>query len=198
MIKFISPCLDLPYLRFNQEYNNAVKFNQKNVEAIAISSYSQDFNEVNSRFVNLKFVEDKKFIFFSNYNSPKSQEFENHNQISALIFWNETNIQIRLKGMIKKTSKKYNMNYFQNRSKHKNALAISSNQSKIIDTYESVKKNYKKSLENDNLIKCPDYWGGYYFIPYYFEFWEGHISRLNKREVYEIKNKNWIKYKLEP
>ena len=31
----------------------------------------------------------------------------------------------------------------------------------------------------------PDFWGGYSFIPYYFEFWQGHENRLNKRHVFE-------------
>ena len=72
------------------------------------------------------------------------------------------------------------------------------NQSNKIDSYENVHVNYEKSLHEDNLEKCPEYWGGYSFVPYYFEFWEGHESRLNKREVYEIKNKEWDFYILQP
>ena len=85
-----------------------------------------------------------------------------------------------------------------NRANNKNALAISSNQSQAIDSYETVIKNYNKSLETDNLNECPDYWGGYSFIPYYFEFWEGHNSRLNKREAYEKKGSDWHSSFLQP
>ena len=62
----------------------------------------------------------------------------------------------------------------------KNALAISSSQSNKIESYKQVELNYQKSLDNDKLTDCPDYWGGFSFIPYYFEFWQGHQSRLNK------------------
>ena len=34
----------------------------------------------------LKIVEDKKFIFFTNYNSPKATQFESHEQIAATFF----------------------------------------------------------------------------------------------------------------
>ena len=61
-----------------------------------------------------------------------------------------------------------------------------------------MKKNYKQSLENDDLKKCPEYWGGYSFIPYYFEFWEGHHSRLNKRDIYELDGKDWTHSILQP
>ena len=44
----------------------------------------------------------------------------------------------------------------------------------------------------------PNFWGGYSFIPYYFEFWEGHESRLNKRDVYEMKSNEWEHGILQP
>ena len=198
MITFKELNQETPYLIFKEKYEDAVSSNQKNIEAVSISSYSIESKEVNSRFVNLKFVNDNNFIFFSNYDSPKSQEFKGHNQINALIFWDSINIQIRLKAVIKKTSNKYNQKYFFDRSEEKNALAISSTQSKSIDSYNQVKQNYNKSLKNDDLKKCPEFWGGYSFTPYYFEFWEGHESRLNKREVYEKSDDSWKHLILQP
>ena len=198
LIKFINDNNEEPYVQFKHKYNDAINENQKNIEAINISSYSSMLNEVNSRFVNLKYVDNKDFIFFSNYESPKAQDFTTHNQISALIFWNSINVQIRLKAIIKKTTKEFNNNYFQNRSKQKNALAISSNQSEPIKSFESVINNFNSSLNNDDLQKCPDHWGGYSFTPYYFEFWEGHKSRLNKRNVYEIKENGWKQSIIQP
>ena len=130
-------------------------------------------------------------FFFSNYNSPKASSFISHNQIAALIYWSSINVQIRMKAKIKKTSKEYNQEYFLNRSEEKNALAISSNQSKPIDSYSQVIENFNNSIKNDDLKKCPEFWGGYTFTPFYFEFWEGHESRLNKREVFKKKDGDW-------
>ena len=174
MIELNNISNETPYRIFKEKYEDSLNANQKIIEAICISSFSFDENEVNARFVNLKFVKDKEFIFFSNYESPKSRDFISHNQISALIYWNATNVQIRMKAKIKKTSKEFNMEYFAKRDIKKNALAISSKQSNKIASYEDVSVNYEKSLQKDNLEQCPEYWGGYSFIPYYFEFWEGH------------------------
>ena len=198
MIVFDNLSNETPYRVFKEKYEDSLKANQKIIEAICISSFSSIDNEVNARFVNLKFVKDKEFIFFSNYESPKSQDFISHNQITALIYWNSTNVQIRMKAKIKQTSKKFNMEYFAKRDRRKNALALSSSQSNKIASYEDVSKNYEKSLREGNLEQCPEYWGGYSFIPYYFEFWEGHESRLNRREVYEMKNDEWNHYILQP
>ena len=198
MIEFKNISNETPYRIFKEKYEDSLNANQKIIEAICISSFSSKENEVNARFVNLKFVKDKEFIFFSNYKSPKSRDFLSHDQITALIYWNATNVQVRMKAKIKKTSKEFNLEYFANRDISKNALAISSKHSNKIDSYEDVSINYEKSLQKDNLQQCPEYWGGYSFIPYYFEFWEGHVSRLNKREVFEKKNDNWNHFILQP
>lgn len=198
MIHFLNNSSEKPFSVFRKKYANALSARQDIIEAIAISSYSNEKNEVDSRFVNLKVVDGKDFIFFSNYLSPKAMQFQDHKQISALIHWSSTNTQIRMKANIKKTSISYNNNYFASRSEKKNALAISSSQSNFIKSYSEVEKNYIAALNSDNLKECPGYWGGYSFSPYYFEFWQGHSSRLNKREVFNKNNENWDYYLLQP
>ena len=44
----------------------------------------------------------------------------------------------------------------------------------------------------------PEYWGGYSFTPYYFEFWKGHESRINKREVFDQIDGVWKQSFLQP
>ena len=188
-----------PYKLFNEYYEKAMSAEQKFIEAVSISSYNKSQREVNSRYVNLKYIINDNWIFFSNYNSPKSEEFNNHNQISALFFWDTLNMQIRIKANIKKSSKTFSDEHFEKRSFEKNALAISSNQSQKVDSYKTVKKNFDKVYQDkDNLKKRPSYWGGFEFIPYYIEFWEGHNSRLNYRKVYELKQNKWIESILQP
>ena len=198
MVKFNNLNQEIPYQLLKEKYDAAVGAGQKGIEAISISSYNKEMSEVDSRYVNLKFVINDEFIFFSNYESPKAAAFNSHNQIAALIYWPSINIQIRMKAKIKNTSKEFNQKYFFDRLEEKNALAISSNQSKEIDSYNQVKENYNKSLKNDDLKKCPEYWGGYSFTPYYFEFWEGHESRINKREIFKKIDGVWKQSSLQP
>ena len=182
-----------PYLLFKEHYSEAKKKGQKNIEAISIASYQRDSQEVDSRFVNLKYVEKNKWFFYTNYNSPKAKQFAQQNQISALIFWNTINIQIRIKAKIKKQTHSLNQKYFENRNPSKNALAISSAQSQEIGSFQDVTKNYENTLQYEDLKKCPEYWGGFYFIPYFFEFWEGNENRLNKRLAFNISETGWEK-----
>ena len=198
MIQFKNLNSETPYLLFKTKYVEALNAGQKVIEAISISTYKSKTNEVDSRYVNLKFITNDQFIFFSNYDSPKASSFISHNQIAALVYWPSINVQIRMRAKIKRTTYEFNQKYFFDRSEKKNALAISSDQSKPIGSYSQVKENYNKSLKNDDLKICPEFWGGYAFIPYYFEFWEGHESRLNKREVYEKSDDSWMHSILQP
>ncbi len=198
MIQFNNLSQEIPYQILKEKYDKAIAAGQKGIEAISISSYNKELNEVDSRYVNLKFISNDEFIFFSNYDSPKAASFNSNNQIAVLVYWPSINVQIRIKAKIKKTSIEYNQKYFFHRSEEKNALAISSNQSRKIDSFITVKDNFKKSLKNDDLKKCPEFWGGYSFTPYYFEFWEGHESRLNKREVYKKNDDSWKHHILQP
>jgi len=198
MITLNNISTESPYVVFKDLYNSAMEASQKNIEAVCIGSYSKKNKEVDARFVNLKFVNANEFIFFSNYKSLKAKDFISNNQIVAVIYWNSIDVQIRMKSKIHKLSPEFNQAYFAKRDIRKNALAISSQQSQLIESYEAVKKNFNKSLENANLTKCPEYWGGYSFKPYSFEFWKGHESRINKREVYKLQNGCWSKSYLQP
>lgn len=189
-----------PFKKYRELYELASSVNQDSIESIIISSYSIENNEVDSRCVNLKYLDDNKFIFFSNYNSPKSHQFASHPQVSAVIFWNKINIQIRLKANINKISSIYSDMHFKTRSKEKNALAISSDQSRPISSFLKFNNIYKLQLNANKDFKTrPSHWGGFEVEPYYFEFWTGHNNRLNHREAYYLdKNNEWSSSILQP
>ena len=198
MIKFNNLHNEIPYQLLKEKYDQALNAGQKAIEAISISSFNKEMSEVDSRYVNLKFISNDEFIFFSNYDSPKASAFNSHDQIAALLYWSSINVQIRMKAQIKKTSKKFNQKYFFDRSKEKNALAISSRQSEQIGSFEKVKENYEYALMNDDLKNCPKYWGGFSFVPYEIEFWEGSEFRLNKRNLYLKEKNKWKHFILQP
>ena len=199
MINFNNLNESPPYKIFLSYYEKALQKNNPDIEAILIASLNQGTQEVDARFVNLKYIQNNDWIFFTNYGSPKATQFESHNQITAVFFWHTINVQIRIKAKIKKLNNKICDEHFQNRSFKKNALAISSSQSKKIASYEQIEKKYQLIVESNSvLVERPSHWGGYSFTPYYFEFWEGHKSRINKREVFELKNGDWQNFFLEP
>ena len=199
MINFLNLSSEKPYILFRSLYQKAIESGQKGVEAISVSSYNQLLKEVEARYVNLKYIDNNEWIFFSNYHSPKANQFESHNQVSVLIYWASINTQIRIKAKIFKASSEFSDQHFQGRTKEKNALAISSNQSEVIDSYDEVTKNFHETLEiMTSDTPRPDFWGGYSFTPYYFEFWQGHENRLNKRHIFKQQDDAWVEQFLQP
>ena len=199
MIKIIKLSKEEPYSIFKDYYDSAMDAKQESVEVISISSFNVKQNEVESRFVNLKYIINDEWTFFSNYKSPKALQFQGHDQISVLFYWKEINTQIRLKCNIYKSPDNFSDQHFQGRTKEKNALAISSSQSEVVQSYRDVEDSYNMTLANiSESEERPDYWGGFSFIPYYFEFWQGHNNRLNKRHVFFKDNEVWKDTYLQP
>lgn len=186
-------------MKLEKEYEKAIRLYQNNIEALYLSTIDQDNNTPNSRLVNVKHIKNDKICFFSNYNSQKAKEIEANQSVSCIFFWNSINCQIRIKGNISKITSKESDKHFNSRAKEKNILAIISKQSEVLDNYNTFTETFKHNLENlKEPINRPNYWGGYEIKPYYFEFWNGHEFRLNKREVYENNGKRWLNYSLYP
>ena len=112
MIKFLNLNSEKPYIHFQSLYQEALDNDQKGLEAISVSSYNQASSEVEARYVNLKYIANNEWIFFSNYLSPKANQFESHSQVSILIYWASINTQIRLKAKIFKTSAEFSNELF--------------------------------------------------------------------------------------
>ena len=62
MIIFNNLNQEIPYQLLKEKYDEAVDAGQA-IEAIIISSYECKTNEVDSRYVNLKFISNDEFIF---------------------------------------------------------------------------------------------------------------------------------------
>jgi pyridoxamine 5'-phosphate oxidase len=199
MINFIELNKSQPYKIFKNYYDKAILKGQPGIEAMAISSYCQTKNEVDSRFVNLKYISNTDWIFFTNYLSPKASQFKTNKQISVLLYWESINVQIRIKAIINKTDRNFSDKHFLSRDHHKNILAIVSEQSKEINSYNEVRLKVKEAIKK-NLVPVtrPEHWGGFTFQPYYFEFWEGNKARINKREVFKFVDNKWNKFYLQP
>ena len=91
MITFLDYIDDEPHNLFYQLYNEALKKKQVSIEAVHISSWDESTNEADSRIVNLKYIKTNEWIFFSNFDSPKSNQFDLHNKITAIFFWPSIN-----------------------------------------------------------------------------------------------------------
>jgi len=204
---------DLPDLEFSNTANNP--FDQLNLwlsqaleaqffqpNSMALSTVNLETQQPSSRIVLLKYLNNSDgLIFYTNYQSRKAQELDQNPKASGLLYWDKLERQVRIEGIIQKTSDLISDQYFQSRPRESQIGASISPQSKAIPDRNFLTQAYQKlnqELEN-KIIPRPETWGGFQLIPHYFEFWQGRNSRLHDRIIYTKNNKNtWIKSRLAP
>ena len=188
-----------PIDEFKKWFKEAQKKNILEPNAMTLSTVSLRGN-INSRTVLLKGINNKGFIFYTNYESRKGNDINFNNTVSLVFLWKELEKQIIIKGNAKKISKKDSEKYFQSRPRSSRIAAWASNQSKIL-SYENELKDrfleYEEKFRNKE-IPLPDFWGGFLVEPKSIEFWIGRKSRMHDRILYTRNQKNWNIQKLYP
>ena len=189
-----------PIKQFNLWFQEAVKFKIKEPNAMILSTIKKK-NKPTSRTVLLKEVDNKGFIFFTNYNSNKGVQIKNNKNVSLNFLWKNMERQIIIEGITKRISEISSINYFNKRPRDSQISAWVSDQSKKIKDKTVLENQYKKMIkkfEKIEIIPKPTYWGGYIVLPNKMEFWQGKKSRLHDRICYKLINKEWKKYRLSP
>ena len=187
-----------PMQTFDEWLNDAIEHIEVDATAMVLSTALN--NEVSSRVVLLKETNKRGLVFFSNYNSKKGVDLKENNKAAILFFWKELDRQVRIEGIVKRTSAKESDNYFNRRPLESRLSAAVSNQSEIIKDRKILDESFKELRDKtkDQELKRPEHWGGYVLIPDYFEFWQGRKNRLHDRICYKKNQKSWDKFRLEP
>lgn len=188
-----------PINLFSLWIKDALELYKSDANACVLSTVDIE-NKPSSRVVLLREISDKGFIFYTNYNSNKSNDINNNNNVCLNFYWNKLERQVRVNGSVHKVDVQLSDKYFKSRPIKSQIAATISPQSQEIDinTNLSAKLNNELNAKNLDLIKRPDHWGGYCVTPYTIEFWQGRDSRLHDRLLYKIINKRWKTSRLAP
>jgi pyridoxamine 5'-phosphate oxidase len=153
-----------------------------------------------ARLVLLKQIDERGFVFFTNYNSPKARDLDSNPQAALVFYWPQFERQVRVEGTIERTSAAESEAYFKTRPRESQIGALASPQSEVIASREFLEQQageLEKRYE-DREVDRPAHWGGYRLRPERIEFWKGRPSRLHDRILYEKLGDTWSIKRLAP
>ena len=187
-----------PIILFRKWFDEVYKIDKEEAVSMNLSTISLD-NYPNSRIVLLRGLEDG-FVFYTNYKSQKGKEIERNPKAQINFYWPSLERQVRIKGIINKTSAKVSDKYFLSRPLKSRIGAILSDQSTEISFQKDLQKELLVEINRNqnNEIQRPNYWGGYYLAPIEIEFWQGKDARLHDRLLYERVSDEWKSKRLSP
>ena len=158
-------------------------------------------NEPSVRMVLLKGLSKKGFVFYTNLNSPKSNDLKKSPKAEMCFHWKSLQRQIRIFGNINQVSDEEADAYFNSRPYESRIGAWASDQSKVMNKREEFLKKIdeiKKKYKDENNFPRPKNWSGWCLNPLSIEFWLGDQYRIHERLKYSKVSNNWKKEILYP
>lgn len=188
-----------PFLQLKVWWQDALNEHISAVDAVHLATVDAR-GHADGRIVLLKGFDQRGLVFFTNYESAKSKELAQNPHASLTLFWAQLERQIRVRGLVEKTSEEESMAYWSNRPRGAQLAAWASEQSRVIATREVLLNAYKKMEERyvAHEVPCPPHWGGFRLKPVSFEFWQGRPNRLHDRFRYVADAQGWNIERLAP
>ena len=170
--------------QFTRWWDDAVKSEIFEVNAMTLATSTKN-GTPSARIVLLKGYDERGFIFFTNYESQKGKDLAENPNAALVFFWKEIERQIRIEGVVEKTTAQESDEYFSSRPAGSRIGAWASPQSSIIENRQILELNTERYAEEfKNSIPRPPHWGGYRVMPFKIEFWQGRSNRLHDRILY--------------
>jgi pyridoxamine 5'-phosphate oxidase len=154
-----------------------------------------------ARVVLLKGLDERGFIFYTNYKSRKARELRENPQAALNFYWPHLERQVCIAGTVEQLTPVESDAYFNSRPRGSRIAAWASDQSSVVESRGKLEEKWEE-LEQQYAgkdVPRPPHWGGYVLSPVRLEFWQGRPNRLHDRFRYtRQENKTWSLERLSP
>lgn len=189
-----------PLEQFRRWYVEAVAAGIQLPEAMTLATATRD-GAPSARMVLLKDVDERGFVFYSNYESRKGRELAQNPRAALVFHWAQTpRRQVCASGTVERLSPEESVEYFRTRPVGSRIAAWASRQSQVIPGREGLERAFEElqGEHSDGEVPCPPWWGGYVLCPDAVEFWQNRPNRLHDRLRYRRSGGDWMLERLSP
>jgi pyridoxamine 5'-phosphate oxidase len=168
--------------------------------AMVVSTVGPD-GAPSSRMALLKSLDERGFVFFTNYGSHKAADLAGNPQVCLLFPWHALRRQVIVSGTAARVAPEESAAYFRTRPRASQLGAWTSRQSQVLASRAELDERFEELAERwpaDVEVPAPDFWGGYLVAPDWIEFWQGRASRLHDRLRFVREPDGWIVNRLAP
>jgi pyridoxamine 5'-phosphate oxidase len=168
-------------------------------EAMTLATAAAD-GTPSARMVLLKGVDERGFLFFTNYESRKGRELADNPRAALVFHWAlDPRRQVLVTGRVERLAAEESDEYFRTRPHGSRLAAMASRQSTVVsreDLDRAVAELEREHPGDD--VPRPSWWGGYVLRPDTVEFWQNRPNRLHDRLRYRRDEARWILERLSP
>lgn len=192
-------CLDDPLAQFSRWLDEAIASKVNEPTAMHVATVGAD-GRPSARLVLLKGIEQRRIVFYTNYESRKGQQLAANPWAALTLFWPELERQVRIEGGVERVAPEVSDAYFASRPYQSRIGAWASQQSQELDnTRTLLARAAKYAALYVAGVPRPANWGGYGVSPDRIEFWQGRPSRMHDRVLYLADDQGgWTKSRLYP
>jgi pyridoxamine 5'-phosphate oxidase len=188
-----------PLDQFLDWMQEAIQSNVAEPNAMDLCTVAED-GRPSSRIVLLKGIDQRGFLFYTNYTSRKAQEIMHYPYACLNFFWQSQSRQVRVEGKLQPVPDEESDAYFATRPRESQLGAWASRQSTVIQTRQELEDELMRLEQHYSGLNVPrpPHWGGYVLEPDRVEFWQGRPNRLHDRFQYLKTEKGWQVFRLSP
>jgi pyridoxamine 5'-phosphate oxidase len=188
-----------PVQQFQKWFQQALDAQLLEPTAMTLATADQK-GRPSARIVLLKGLDERGFVFYTNYESRKGRELAENPNVALAFYWAELERQVRVRGMAGRISRDESEKYFTGRPRGNQLGAWVSTQSEVIPDRTVLEKRLKEFEQNyPSVVPLPPFWGGYVVSPFEIEFWQGRSNRLHDRFRYTKQaDGTWLIERLAP
>lgn len=184
--------VDDPIAMFSELFEQARQQGVEEPDAMVLSTVDAS-GRPSGRYVLLKGVDQRGFVFFTNLESRKARALAANPYAALCFYWPPIHKQVRVEGHVEPVTDAEADAYFETRPREFQIGAWASTQSATLASREALERRVQdaRARFEHRSVPRPPFWSGFRVVPSAIELWTRDPARLHERVLFELDHGRW-------